>query len=219
VPANFSIPRVTAVPAAGVLNDMKTAVLVLLAAFLAIGVEAQENAVKYSREFFAFGGALTVGDNFAADNLGYGISANHYQFIDPSRPDGVYYGILASFMLHSAGGVQIADTKFVKLGLRRSLPISWIGIDVSIAPTAGARITGDLIRGEAYVGICPSVGVYFTVDPSVDIELSYEPVINLFSIGGDGQVRNKSYEDLTLLVCFKTFSQVKSLPWDGRTQR
>ena len=121
-----------------------------------MSLEAEEDDVQYTREFFAVGGALTMGDS-------------------PS------YGIFSSFMLHSAGGVQIADTKFVKIGLRRSFLAPWLGIDLSIAPTAGARITGDLVRGEAYIGVCPAVGIYFRVDPSIDNEGAQQVVPRPFS--------------------------------------
>ncbi len=129
---------------------------------------------QYKRSFFAVGAALTVGDGMQTDNLGYGFSANGFQYLDPSRPVGFYYGFSASFMLHNAGGVQIADTKIFVVGWRRKMIVPWLGFDASLSPVAGARITGNLVQGSFYVGISPAVGLYVRCTQDIDVGLSNE---------------------------------------------
>jgi hypothetical protein len=192
---------------------MKTSGVILLLVVLAGALDAQAPTVEYKRSFFAVGAAFTIGDSVQTDNLGYGFSANGFQYFDPSRSFGFYYGFSASFIVHNVGGVQIADTKFAVIGWRGEMIVPWLGLDVSLSPVAGARITGNLIHGSAYVGICPAVGLYFRCTPAIDVGLSYQPVVNLFNFGGAEEVRNKTYHDLVLSVSFRSFTEVKKLDW------
>jgi hypothetical protein len=193
---------------------VKTAVMLALLVLLAGAVEAGEQVVEYKRSFMTLGAAFTIGDTLETDNLGYGFSANGFQFFDPSRSYGFYYGYSASFMIHTAGGVQIADTRLVVLGWRSDLVVPWLGIDASLSPAVGARITGNLIQGSAYVGICPGVGLYVRCSPAIDVGFSYQPVINLFNFGGAEGVRNKTYHDFVLSLSLKSFTEVKKLDWE-----
>jgi hypothetical protein len=193
---------------------MRTSGIVFLLVVLAGALDAQAPTIEYKRTFFAVGAAFTIGDNVQNDNLGYGLSANGFQYFDPSRPIGFYYGYSASFIVHSVGGVQIADTKFAVIGWRGEMVAPWLGLDVSLSPVAGARITGNLIHGSAYVGICPALGLYVRCTPAIDVGLSYQPVVNLFNFGGAEEVRNKTYHDIVLSVSFRSFTEVKKLDWE-----
>jgi hypothetical protein len=195
-------------------NLMKTSGVVVLLGILAGALHAQAPTVEYKRSFFAVGAAFTIGESAQTDNLGYGFSANGFQYLDPSRPFGFYYGFSASFMLHNAGGIQIADTRFLVIGWRGEMIAPWLGLDASLSPVAGARITGNLIQGTAYAGISPAVGLYVRCTPTIDVGLSYQPVVNLFCFGGAQEVRNKTYHDIVLSLSFRSFTEVKNLDWE-----
>jgi hypothetical protein len=106
---------------------MKTSGVILLLVVLAGALDAQAPTVDYKRSFFAVGAAFTIGDSVQTDNLGYGFSANGFQYLDPARPFGSYYGFFASFIVHDADGVQIADTKFGVIGWRGEMIVPWQG--------------------------------------------------------------------------------------------
>ncbi len=97
---------------------------------------------------------------------------------------------------------------------RGELIAPWLGFDASISPVAGARITGNLIQGSAYVGISPAVGLYVRCTRAIDVGLSYQPVVNLFHFGGAEEVRNKTYHDIVLSISFRSFTEVKKLDWE-----
>ena len=67
---------------------MKTSGVLLLFVVLAGALGAQTPSIEYKRSFFAVGAAFTIGEVVQADNLGYGFSANGFQYLDPSRPFG-----------------------------------------------------------------------------------------------------------------------------------
>lgn len=195
-------------------NVVKTSVVIILLAVLAGALHAQAPTVEYKRGFFSLGAAFTIGDSVQTDNLGYGFCANGFQYFDPFRPSGFYYGFSASFIAHSVGGVRIADTKFLVIGWRGEMIVPWLGFDASLSPVAGARITGNLIQGSAYVGISPAVGLHVRCTPAIDVGLSYQPVVNLFNFGGADEVRNKTYHDIVLSISFRSFTEVKKLDWE-----
>lgn len=171
---------------------MKTAGMLALLVLLAGAVGAEEQVVEYKRSFLTLGAAFTIGDSLETDNLGYS----------------------ASFMIHAAGGVQIADARLVVIGWRSDLVVPWLGFDANLSPVVGARIKGNLIQGSAYVGICPGVGLYVRCTPAIDAGVSYQPVIILFNFGGAEGVRNK------ISLSFKSFTEVKKPDWDqARPQR
>jgi hypothetical protein len=192
----------------------KASATIILLVVLAGALQAQAAAVEYKRSFFSVGAAFTIGDSMQTDNLGYGLSANAFQYFDPSRSFGSYYGFAASFMIHNTGGVQIVDTKLLVIGWRGEMIAPWLGFDASLSPVAGARITGNLVQGSAYVGFCPAVGLYVRCTPAIDVGLSYQPVVNLFNLGGAEGVRNKSYHDIVLSMSFRSFAEVKKLDWE-----
>jgi hypothetical protein len=194
---------------------MKTYKVIIIFLVAVAGIAgAQPQNIEFKRGFFALGAAVTLGDSMRSDNLGYGFQANSFQYFDPFHSSGFYYGSFASFFVHSAGGVQIADTRPVVLGLRGEMIAPWLGFDASLSPVVGARITGNLIQGSAYVGICPAVGFYVRCAPDIDIGVSYQPVINLFNFGGSDEIRNKAYHDIVLSISFTSLSEVKKLGWD-----
>jgi hypothetical protein len=193
---------------------VKASAVIVLLVFLAGALEAENPTIEYKRGFFALGAALTIGDSMRTDNLGYGFSANGFQYFDPSLRFGFYYGFFASFFIHNAGGVQIADTRPAVLGWKGELIAPWLGLDASLSPVVGARITGHLIHGSAYVGICPAIGFYVRCAPAVDVGLSYQPVVNLFNFGGSDEIRNKAYHDIVLSVSFTNLSEVKKIGWE-----
>ena len=90
---------------------MKTSGVILLLVVLAGALDAQAPTVEYKRSFFAVGAAFTIGDSVQTDNLGYGFSANGFQYFDPSRSFGFYYGFSASFLVHNVGGAEEVRNK------------------------------------------------------------------------------------------------------------
>jgi hypothetical protein len=192
----------------------KTIGMITLLVVMAGTLEAQSSTVEYKRSFFTLGAAVTLGDSLRSDNLGYGFQANGFQYFDPFHSFGFYYGSFASFFIHSAGGVQIADTRPVVLGWKGELIAPWLGVDASVSPVVGARITGNLIHGSAYVGICPALGFYIRCAPDIDIGLYYQPVINLFNFGGSDAIQNKGYHDIVLSISFTNLAEVKKLGWE-----
>ncbi|PKL10071.1 MAG: hypothetical protein CVV51_00425 [Spirochaetae bacterium HGW-Spirochaetae-7] len=192
---------------------MKRNTLIITLCLFAAALQAQENRVSYSRTFTKLGGSFTVGDSFTADNLGYGLTTMKYKFFDPFTPGGLYFGFCGTDIHHTVGGVTIDDVKPVSIGWRKEA-LGPFGFDLGLSPVLGSRIIGDTIFGNLYLGIKPMIGTYFAVNGNIDIELAYEPVINLFNFGGS-DVRNETYHDLTLYVVLKKFSLIKKLGWNA----
>ncbi|HET6449868.1 MAG TPA: hypothetical protein VFI08_01100 [Spirochaetia bacterium] len=190
---------------------MKAGVIVLLIGVCAAALPAEQ--VQYTRTLTSFGASVTVGDSTSLSNLGGGVLFKSMSFFDPSRPSGLYYGMLTSYFFHAAGGVTLADMKPVTVGYRGMLTPR-IGVAVEISPTIGARIVRDTVEGNAYLGIGPSLGVFVPVSESIDLTLSYEPVLNLYTIDGSTATRNKSYSDIVLGITFKSYSQTQNLRWE-----
>jgi hypothetical protein len=193
---------------------VKLSFTTLLLVLLTCSLEAENPAVEYKRSFFSLGAAFSIGDAVQPDNLGYGFSANAFQYLDPSRSSGFYYGFFASFVVHSVGGVQIADTRLALLGWKAELISPWLGIDMSLSPVMGARTTGTLVQGSAYVGICPAVGFYVRFTPAFELGLSYQPVVHVFNFGGADGIRNKAYHDIVLSMSFTSLVEVKNVEWE-----
>jgi hypothetical protein len=191
---------------------LKVLVISVVLGLSAIFCAAGDSPQSISRAFYGFGSSMTVGDSISSENLGYGFSFKWGMYIDPSKPSGFYYGFFSSFLYHSVGGVSVTDVKYATLGWR-GLLAQWLGFDASLSPVLGARISGNTIEGNAYLGICPSLGFFIPVSGAMDIAISYEPVINLFIIDGSQNVRNKSYSDVTLLLVFKSHTRTEALPW------
>jgi hypothetical protein len=186
----------------------------LLLAFAITGNgTAEEQGTELQRSLTAFGAAFTIGDSLQADNIGYGVGVRTFKFFDPSSPSGFYYGILANAIVHQAGEVVIGDVKIATLGWRGELVPRVMGADASLSPVLGKRIIGNTVQGSGYVGICPAVGFFFCIGPTIDLEIVYEPVINIFTINGSDDVRNKSYNDICLYIVVKSFTEVKKLDW------
>jgi len=183
-----------------------------LCVFLGLPVLLSAEGESSSRAFYSFGSSLTVGDSLARENLGYGFCVKWGTYIDPSQPSSFYYGFFSNFFYHSVGGVTITDLKCATFGWR-GLLTPWLGVDAGLSPVIGARISGNIVEGNAYLGICPAVGLFFPISDAMDISVSCEPVINLFIIDGSPSVKNKSYSDIMLLFIFKAHTQVKQLPW------
>jgi len=189
---------------------MKALILSIVFGLAAFLVVAEEPATTYSRSLFELGTSFTVGDSGTSDNVGYGICYKFVSYLHPSQPSSTYIGFLSGYFLHAAGGVDIADTKPVTLGWR-GLIAPWLGFDGSISPAIGARIYENTLDGSAYFGVCPAIGFFVPISPSVDIALSYEPVFNLYTFDGDPSARNKSYSDIVFLIEFKSYSEQKKV--------
>jgi hypothetical protein len=191
---------------------MKTILLGLALSLCAVMLPAEE--LQYSRTLMNVGASATIGgDRFDASNIGGGLFFKSMTYFDPSRPSGLCYGIFSTYCFHTAGGVELADTRLVTLGYR-GLLTPWLGVEVDISPTLGARIERKTIEGSAYLGIGPSLTVFVPVNEGIDISLSYEPVFNLLTLDGSASARNKSYSDIALGVTFKSYSQVRTLHWE-----
>jgi hypothetical protein len=186
--------------------------LLILALSISLGaLQAQENQGSYSKSITKYGGAFTVGDTFATDNLGYGLTTMTYNFFDPLKQWGFYYGLGGTDIRHTVGGVLIGDMRPATIGWRKEAARPF-GFDMSVSPVLGSRTIGNTILGNLYLGVKPMVGAFFVVNEKIDVELAYEPVIHIFNFSGS-EVRNKTYHDFSLYVMLKKFSLVKNLGW------
>jgi hypothetical protein len=192
---------------------MKRYTFIFALCFLAVALQAQEDLGSYSRSITKYGGALTVGDTFVYDNLGYGLTTMTYQYIDPTTPWGFYYGFGGTDISHSAGGVLIGDCRLATIGWRKEVA-GPLGFDMSFSPVLGSRTIGSTILGKYYLGAKPMVGTFFVINEKIDIELAYEPVLNIYSFSSS-EVRNKTYHDFSLYLMFKNFSLIKNLGWNA----
>lgn len=190
---------------------MKRYLLIITLAVFTGALQAQDNPVSYSRSISKFGGAFTVGDTFAMDNLGYGLTTMTYRFFDPFTPWGFYYGFGGVDICHTVGGVSIDDIRPATIGWRKETA-SPFGFDISLSPVLGSRIIGNTIFGSFYIGVKPTAGIFFAVNEKIDIELAYEPVIHIIRFGG-ADVSNKTYHDFSIYVMLKKFSLTKNLGW------
>jgi hypothetical protein len=190
---------------------MKRYLPIIALCFLGLALQAQQDQVSYSKSITKYGGAFTVGDSFATDNLGYGLTTMTYHFFDPLKTWGFYYGLGGTDIRHTVGGVLIGDMRPATIGWRREAA-SPFGLDMSFSPVLGSRIIGNRIFGNLYLGAKPMAGIFFAINENIDVELAYEPVIHLFNFSGD-EVRNKTYHDFSLYVMLKKFSLVKNLGW------
>jgi hypothetical protein len=192
---------------------MKRYTLIITVCVFTVALHAQQNQVSYSRSITKFGGAFTVGDTFATDNLGYGLTSMTYQFFNPVAPQGFYYGLGGTDIRHTVGGVLIGDMRPATIGWRQQAAAPF-GLDISLSPVLGSRTIGNTIYGNLYLGVKPMVGAFFMINEKIDIELAYEPVIHVFNFSGS-DVRNKTYHDFSLYVMLKKFSLFKTLGWQA----
>jgi hypothetical protein len=190
---------------------MKRYILIMTLCLFALALQAQQNQESYSKSITKYGGAFTVGDTFATDNLGYGLTTMTYQFFDPFTPWGFYYGLGGADISHTVGGVLIGDTRPATIGWRKEAA-SPFGFDMSFSPVLGSRTIGSTILGNLYFGVKPMVGAFFVINENIDVELAYEPVIHIFNFSGS-EVRNKTYHDFSLYVMLKKFLLIKNLGW------
>jgi hypothetical protein len=172
---------------------------------------AEEPEPRDSRSFFAVSSALTVGE-LGPSGIGGGVGVKWGNYLDPSRPSGLYYGFFSGYFYHSVGRVQLTDVKYVTLGWR-GLLAPWVGLDAAVSPVLGGRIDGDKVDGSAYLGLCPSLGFFVPASARLDVALSYEPVINLFTLSGSSAAPYTSYSDIVLSLVVRRHTQVKELPW------
>jgi len=193
---------------------MRRRILIGALCLLAAALAAQQNQGSYSRSITKVGGAFTVGDTFAMDNLGGGLASMTFSFIDPDAIGGFYYGLGGRDIFHTVGGVTIGDIRPVTIGWRKEAA-GPLGFDLSLSPVLGSRIVGNTIFGKFFIGLKPMVGAFFAYNENFDIELAYEPVINLYTFAGE-EVRNKTYHDLSLYVVLKKFSLIQRLGWNSR---
>lgn len=196
---------------------MKRYILITALCLIATMLKAQENTVSYSRTITKFGGAFTVGDTFTIDNIGYGLMNMTYKYFDPLAPSGPYYGFGGVDIRHTVGSVLIGDCRPVTLGWRienKGLP----GFDLSISPVLGSRSIGNTIYGTCYFGVKPTAGMFLAITDHIDIELAYEPVLNLLRFSGS-DVSNETYHDFSLYVVLKQLSQKKKLDWNTPIQQ
>lgn len=186
---------------------MKAIILAILFGWFGVFlVAAEDPATSCSRSIFELGTSFTIGDDSAGNNVGYGVCYKTCRYLHPSESSSTYVGILSGYFLHSAGGVDIADTKPLTFGWR-GLVVPWLGLDVSLSPAIGARIYENTLDGTAYFGVCPAVGLFVPLSSAVDLALSYEPVFNVYTFEGNPGARNKSYSDIVLMVELESYSR------------
>jgi len=186
-----------------------------------LGAQATEGSSKptTSRTLVQFGGILTRGDDTGWGDLGYGLTFRSFTYLDPSSPDGWYFGFLSGALSHSAGGVALADTRLVTLGWRGN-PLSGGGkarldlqFDASLSPTLGARIAGTKVLGSAYTGVGLTLGIGIPVLEGQDLGLSWEPVFPITSWGGE-PAPNRGYSDFVVSWTMKIRAETRPLAWD-----
>lgn len=177
-------------------------------------------APKTSRSLVQFGLLTTRGDDTGWGQLGYGFSVRSFTFLDPTSPDGLYFGFLGGAFTRSAGGMALADTRLVTLGWRGN-PLGWLGspgfglqADASLSPTLGARIKGSSILGATYTGVGLTLGVGIPLFDGHDLGISWEPVFPVTSWGAE-PVPNRGYSDFVVSWTMKMHNEVRSLPWNG----
>jgi hypothetical protein len=190
---------------------MKRSLVIMILFCCVLALQAQERGLSYAKSISKYGGAFTVGDSFARDNLGYGLTTMTYHFLDPMTPWGFYYGLGGTDIRHTVGGVLIGDMRPATIGWRREVA-GPLGLDFSLSPVLGSRTVGNTILGNLYLGAKPMVGAFLVISERIDVEVAYEPVIHLFNFSGR-EVRNKTYHDFSLYVMLKRFSLVKDLGW------
>jgi len=197
---------------------MKSIIAFLSIALLGSSLVAEE--LQPSRTLFQFGTLLTKGDDSQWDQMGAGFTFRNLFFVDPTSPDGWYYGILGSALSRSAGGIVLADTRLVTVGWRGN-PLAWLGkppldlqADAGLSPTIGSRIQGSTILGSAYTGIGVTLGLGITILEGQDLGLSWEPVFPITS-WGEKQAPNRGYSDFVFSWTIKSFAESKSLPWSS----
>lgn len=190
---------------------MRQLLLIFALSVFAGSLQAQEDQVSYARSVTKYGGAFTIGDSLAIDNLGYGLTTMTYRFFDPFTPSGFYYGFGGLDIVHTVGGVSIGDLRPFTIGWRKEAA-GPLGFDVSFSPVLGSRIIGDTIYGRLYLGIKPMGGIFLAINENIDVELAYEPVIHVVNFSGE-DVRNKTYHDISLYLMVKHLSRVRDLGW------
>jgi len=190
----------------------------LLLVFLVWGSVAwAEDKPLLARTLTQFGILGTVGGEDWS-RTGWGVSIRPFFYLDPESPDGLYLGLLSGTFSHSAGSITVADTRLVTLGWRGN-PLSIGGhppldfqADFSVSPTVGARISGNSILGGSYAGVGLTMGIYLPILDGADLGLSWEPTINVATLGG-ADIPEKSYGDLVLYWTMKTYTQTVARPW------
>ena len=181
------------------------------------GVLAEEK-VTWNRNLTQFGVFATVAGNGDLNGTGWGFSIRPYCYLDPSKPEGLYVSFLSGTYSHSADGIALADTRLVGLGWRGN-PLGGLGrapldlqADFGVAPTLGARISGNTILGSTYAGIGMTVGLYFPIMDWGDLGFSWEPTVNLTTFSSP-DIPQKSYSDFVVYWVMKSYTKTVQLPW------
>jgi len=182
------------------------------------GAVMAEEQATYNRTMVQFGVMGTLGGAGDLSHSGWGISVRPYFYLDPSSPDGLYFGFLSGTFMHSADGINVADTRYLTLGWRGN-PTAFFGnpvldfqTDFSVSPTLGSRISGSSILGSSYTGVGFTVGLYLPILDWGDIGLSWEPTINLTTFGAP-DIPEKSYSDFVVYWTMKSHNKTEKLPW------
>lgn len=191
-------------------------ILVLLSGW--IGAAMAEKAETWNRTLIQFGVVGTVAESGDWSRMGWGLSVRPYFYLDPSKPEGLYVGVLSGALGHSTDGITLADTRLVSLGWRGNplalagQPLSDFQADFSVAPTLGTRISGNSILGSTYTGIGFTFGLYIPILDWGDLGLSWEPTVNLATFGAP-DIPEKSYSDFVLYWTMKSYTKTTQLPW------
>lgn len=189
----------------------------ILSVLVMVGVGAgqvsAEDAPTRGRTLSQYGVALSWGEDTGVLNPGWGVSTLTFTYFDVNSPDGAYFGFLSGgYLVHSAGGVTIGDTKVLVLGWRQSAGQTGISLDASLAPVVGARYDGRLLLGSTYTGLGGVLGVYFPVAPDFDVGVSWEPVVHVASWGSP-PASNLTYGDLVVYLVAKSNTETRKLAW------
>jgi len=186
---------------------------VLVMVEVCVGQVGAQEAPTRGRTLSQYGAAVSWGEDTGALNPGWGVSTLSFTYFDVNSPDGGYFGLFSGgYLVHSAGGVIIADTKVLVLGWRQSVEETGISLDVSIAPVVGARYDGKLLLGSTYTGLAGGFGVYFPVAADFDVGVSWEPVVHVAS-WGNPPASNLTYGDLVLYLVAKSNTETRKLAW------
>ena len=190
---------------------MKRVLLVFSLVVFIGALQAEPNRDSYSRTITKFGGSYTVGDAFSLDNLGCGLTSMKYRFFNPMKSGGFYYGLIGADIKRTFGGVSVGDVRPVTIGWRDELA-GPLGLDLSFTPIVGSRIVDDSVSESFYLGVRPQIGTYIALGGNLDLEFSYEPMIQLLGLCGSAG-GYAIYHDVSLYLVFKKYTLTRTLPW------
>lgn len=201
------------------MNKQMVFAIVLIACLVSMAFcESTQSPLPWSRMLIQFGFGQTIGDPLSKNDIGYVAMIRNYFYFDPRYPDGLYYGLMGTSIVHTAGSIKISDIRWGTLGYRTVVGPEWFSVNSSISFVQGARMTGTAIKGSGYMGFSPSIGANIAYNDDIDLGIAVEPVINVFSVNSNQFVKAKSYCDIVFYLSLKKLFRTESRHWGEAVQ-